>query len=72
MAAQPPDTVSKETLAQMATVLAGTSFSEADLEQLAPQIATLLADLQQLEALDLSQVDPALRFVCAEGAEDGC
>ncbi len=62
MAERPTYTASKETIRRIATEMAGIQFSEAELEQLAPQMAALLADLSALEELDLSQIEPAVIF----------
>jgi Asp-tRNA(Asn)/Glu-tRNA(Gln) amidotransferase C subunit len=66
MAEKPVYTASKETLRRIAAELAGVQFTEEELEQLAPQVASLLADLSTLEELDLSRVEPALLFICSE------
>jgi Asp-tRNA(Asn)/Glu-tRNA(Gln) amidotransferase C subunit len=66
MSEKPTYTASKETLRRMAAEMAGIQFTEEELEQLAPQVAALLADLSTLEELDLSQAEPALLFICPE------
>jgi len=66
MAEQPTYTVSKETLRRLATEMAGLQLSDAELEQLTPQMAALLADLSALEDLDLSQIEPAVTFTPLE------
>jgi Asp-tRNA(Asn)/Glu-tRNA(Gln) amidotransferase C subunit len=72
MSEQPTYTASKETLRRVAAEMAGIQFTEEELEQLAPQAAALLADLSTLEELDLSHVEPALRFICPEESGHGC
>ena len=66
MAERPLYTVSKETLRRLATEMAGVQLSDEELEQLTPQMATLLADLSALEELDLSQIEPAVIFTPLE------
>ncbi|GIX49650.1 MAG: hypothetical protein KatS3mg131_3861 [Candidatus Tectimicrobiota bacterium] len=62
--------VTLETLRQLAA-LAGLPFGDAELAELVPQAAALLAELHRLEALDLAAVEPALRFACLPGEGDG-
>jgi len=71
MSEKPTYTASKETLRRVVAEMAGIQFTEEELEQLAPQVAALLADLSTLEELDLSQVEPALRFICPEESSHG-
>ncbi|HEY7493436.1 MAG TPA: hypothetical protein VIH59_20270 [Candidatus Tectomicrobia bacterium] len=71
MSEQPTYTASKETLRRVTAEMAGIQFTEEELEQLAPQVAALLADLSTLEELDLSQAEPALRFICPEESGHG-
>jgi Asp-tRNA(Asn)/Glu-tRNA(Gln) amidotransferase C subunit len=71
MAERPTYTASQETIRRMAAEMAGLQFTEEEIEQLAPQVAALLADLSQLDALDLSQVEPAVIFVHPERTGDG-
>lgn len=69
MAERPMYTASKDTIRQVAAEMAGIQFTDEELEQLVPQMAVLLADLSALEALDLSQVEPAVIFTFSERAE---
>ena len=69
MAERPTYTASKDTIRQVAAEMAGMQFAEEELAPLAPQMAALLADLSVLEALDLSQVEPAVIFTFPERAE---
>lgn len=49
-------------LAEVAEKLGGLSLTAADLEALAPQLETLLSDLQLLESLDLGEIEPETLF----------
>lgn len=49
-------------LAEVAEKLGGLSLTTADLEALAPQLETLLSDLQLLESLDLGEIEPETLF----------
>lgn len=69
MAERPMYTASQDTIRQVAAEMAGIQFTDEELEQLAPQMAALLADLSALEVLDLSQVEPAVIFTFPERAE---
>jgi Asp-tRNA(Asn)/Glu-tRNA(Gln) amidotransferase C subunit len=71
MSEKPTYTASKETLRRVAAEMAGIQFTDEELEQLAPQVAALLADLSTLEELDLSQVEPALLFISPEEFSHG-
>ena len=56
MAERPRYTASKDPIRRVAAEMAGIQFTDEEFEQLAPQMAALLADLSALEARDLSQV----------------
>lgn len=71
MAEHPTYTTSKETIRRIAAEMAGLQLSEAELEQLAPQMVALLADLSTLEELDLSHVEPAMTFIPLESPGHG-
>lgn len=71
MAEPTPDTASQETLRRLAADMAGIQLSAEELEQLAPQMAALLADLRTLEELDLSHVEPAMTFIPLESPGHG-
>ena len=71
MTEHPTYTASKETIRRIAAEMAGIQLSEAELEQLAPQMAALLADLSALEELDLSHVEPAMIFMPLESPDHG-
>ena len=69
MAERPMYTASKDTIRQVAAEMAGIQFTDEELEQLAPQMAVMLADLSALEALDLSQMEPAVICTFSERAK---
>jgi Asp-tRNA(Asn)/Glu-tRNA(Gln) amidotransferase C subunit len=54
--------LSTRTIAEMSQKLGGLSLTPSEIEGLAPQLETLLRDIQTLESLDLDEVEPETLF----------
>lgn len=59
--------VETETLVRVANEMAELSFTQAEIEVLAPQIQALLHLISSLDEIDLAEVEPALTFSTAMG-----
>ncbi len=63
--------LSQDTLRQFAE-LAGVKFTEARLERIVPRVERYLDDVNRLEEVDLSEVEPAVIFSTKqEGNDEG-
>ena len=54
--------LSTQTVAEMVHKLGGLALPPSELEGLAPQLETLLQDIQTLESVDLGEVEPETLF----------
>ena len=58
--------ITKETVEKMAREVAGIELSQAEIDQLTPQLDKLLSDLANIPDADLEGIEPPLFFSAGE------
>lgn len=61
---------SEQTLRGMTKEIAGLDLTEEEIAALTSQLDALLSDMRALDELDMSEVEPVLRFVCDKRTDD--